>query len=68
VIKKNIWNILAYFSSETLAILSASHSNEHKGQLFCHLVNMGAKSSMLQVSEGQVLWKIFDPRSIKCWI
>ena len=66
MIKKKVWNILAYFISETLAILSASHNNEHKGQFFCHLVNMGAKSSVLQVSEDKVLWKIFDLRIIKC--
>jgi hypothetical protein len=63
-----MWNILVYFSSEALAILSASHSNEHKGQLFCHLINMGAKSPVLQVSEDKVLWKIFGPRMVKSWI
>ena len=44
---------LVYFSSEALAILSASHSKEHKRQLICHLFNMGAVSSVLQVSEDK---------------
>jgi len=72
--KKKMWNILVYFSSAALAILSVSHANEHKGQLFCHLFNMGAKSRVateyhrLQVSEDKVLWKVSDPRIVKCWI
>jgi hypothetical protein len=51
VIKKKMCNISVCLSSEALAILSGSHSNEHKGQLFYHVLNMAAKSSVLRKSD-----------------